>query len=162
MRAFWILACCIPSVAAADSPTDGLHLEGWYGKIGAETGVAFGDRGTSALLGGVATFVHINDDLEWIGLQTDLLSDGSGARWSFGPEAGRSIYGADFSYYGERVGDDTHHGVQARMKLTVGLASIYVRGTLTMEASALDVGLQLKAPVYVKRPKRLATAVAAR
>src|SRR5204863_9013124 len=82
--------------ASAD-PLDGLHLEGWYGKLGVESGVAFGrERGAAPLVGGVATFVHLNDDREWLGLQGDLLADGNGelttgARWSIGPEAGVSI-----------------------------------------------------------------------
>ena len=76
MRALPVVLVMTSRVAAADSLTDGLRVEGWYGKAGVETGAVFGrDRGASPLLGGVATLVHINDDLEWIGLQTDALVD---------------------------------------------------------------------------------------
>jgi hypothetical protein len=170
MRGF--LVCCavgLPSVAAAD-PLDGLRLEGWYGKLGVETGVAFGpERGTSPLLGGVATFVHINDQREWIGLQGDLLADGNGdrpagARWSFGPEAGVSIYGFDGGYYGERLDDVTRHGAQARVKLTIGIAALYARASYTPrgDAASFDLGMQLKAPVFIKRPRRTPVIVSRR
>src|SRR5688572_20647440 len=57
----------------------GLALEGWYGKVGLQSGVVFGrERGTSPLLGGTATFVRMNEHLEWYGLQGDLLIDWNG------------------------------------------------------------------------------------
>jgi len=155
---------------AAD-PLAGLNLEGWYGKLGVESGVAFGaERGTSAVVGGIATLVHINDRLEWIGLQGDLLADGNGrseagARWSIGPEAGVSIYGVDVSYMGRRLGGDTQHGLAVRAKLTVGLAAVYARASYTLvgaDTMEVDLGIQLKAPFWIKRPRRGAPAVAAR
>ncbi|MEO8705026.1 MAG: hypothetical protein ABI867_33545, partial [Kofleriaceae bacterium] len=153
----------VPHVAGAESLLEGLKLEGWYGKVGVESGVAFGrDRGASPLLGGVATLVHINDHLEWAGVQADLLVDwngdrDAGTRWSVGPEAGVSIWGADVSYFGERLEGDVHNGMQVRGKITVGLAAVYVRGAYAFggsDAAVLDVGLQLKAPVFIKRPRR--------
>jgi hypothetical protein len=158
-------------LAAADSLTDDLAVEGWYGKVGLETGVVFGrDRGTAPLLGGVATLVHINDDLEWVGMQADVLADwngdrDAGTRWSLGPEAGVFFYGADVSYFGERVDGATHHGLQIRAKLTLGYAAVYVRGAYALrgaDEASLDVGLQLKVPVLVRRPKRGSAAVARR
>ena len=78
----------------------------------------------------------------------------AGARWSVGPEAGVAVYGMDVSYFGERVDGDTRHGFQVRTKLTVGLVAVYVRGAYVLsgpEASSLDVGLQLKLPVFIAR-----------
>ena len=171
MRAFLIVAVLgQPEIVAAD-PLAGVHLEGWYGKLGVETGVAFGDgRGTSAVVGGIATLVHINDHHEWVGLQGDLLADGNGeleagARWSLGPEAGVSIYGVDVSYMGRRLEGVTQHGMQVRAKLTVGLAAVYARASYALvggEGMEVDIGLQLKAPFWIKRPRRGAPAVAAR
>jgi len=174
MRASWVVLLLVVTsrIATADSLTKGLKLEGWYGKVGLETGVVFArERGAAPLLGGVATFVHINDDFEWAGFQADLLADwngdrDAGARWSIGPEAGVYIYGADVSYFGERVEGAVHHGIQVRAKLTLGLAAVYVRGAYAMrgaDESSMEVGLQFKAPVLIKRPKRgPATAVARR
>jgi hypothetical protein len=170
MRGFLIaaLVAARPGFTSAD-PLEGLRLEGWYGKLGAETGVAFGrDRETSPLLGGVATLVHINDDLEWVGLQGDLLADGNGtsatgARWSFGPEAGVSVYGVDVGYFGARVDGATRHGLQVRAKLTVGLAAVYARASFSLvgaDTMDVDIGIQLKAPVWIRRPKRGAAIVA--
>jgi hypothetical protein len=151
------------SAANAGSLVDGLDLEGWYGKLGVETAVAFGpDRGTAPLLGGVGTLVHINDHLEWVGFQSDVLVDWNGdrpagTRWSVGPEAGVALWGADVSYFGQRTAGDNQHGLQVRGKLTAGLAAVYVRGAMVFDgdaATVIDVGLQLKAPVWIKRPKR--------
>lgn len=141
----------------------GLYLAGWYGKLGLESGVAFGRaRGAAPLLGAVATFVHMNRHLEWYGLQGDLLVDwngerDAGMRWSLGPELGVAVFGVDVSYFGERADGMTHHGFQVRAKLTVGLAAVYVRGAHALsgeEESSLEVGLQLKLPVYVARGRR--------
>jgi hypothetical protein len=167
------IACAVPRPAAADLRE--LALAGWYGKVGLETGVVFArERGTSALLGGVATLVRIDEDLEWYGLQADLLIDGNGegpagARWSVGPELGRSIFGFDVGYFGQRLdrGPDaaTHHGFQIRVKLTVGVAAVYVRTSYALigaDEAALDVGLQLKAPVWMRRRPPVVTPVAIR
>ncbi len=171
MRAFLIVAVLGQARIAAGDPLAGVHLEGWYGKLGVESGVAFGDgRGTSAVVGGIATLVHINDDREWVGLQGDLLADGNGelaagARWSLGPEAGVSIYGVDVSYMGRRLEGVTQHGMQVRAKLTVGLAAVYARASYALvngKGMDVDIGLQLKAPFWIKRPRRGAPAVAAR
>lgn len=154
--------CAAPRRAPAD-PLRGLHLEGWYGKIGLETGVAFArDRGTAPLLGGVATLVRLNEHLEWYGVQGDLMVDwngdrDAGARWSFGPEAGVSLYGVDVSYFGERIGGDTHHGMQVRAKLTAGIAAFYVRAAYVArggDETSIDAGLQLKLPVWIRRDRR--------
>ena len=176
MRCFLIaVVVTLPAIAAAD-PLAGLHLEGWYLKLGAESGVVIsrhssaGARGASPLVGGVMTLVHINDDREWAGLQADLLADGNdelptGARWSFGPEAGVSVYGVDVSYFGERVAGSTHHGMQVRAKLTVGLAAVYARASYALigaDETTVDIGIQLKAPIWMKRPKRGAATVARR
>jgi hypothetical protein len=170
MRPFLIIAVLSGAVPAAADPLAGINLEGWYGKLGVESGVAFGaERGTSAVVGGVVTLVHINERREWVGFQGDLLADGNGeleagARWSLGPEAGVSIYGVDVSYMGRRLEDETHHGLQVRSKLTVGLAAVYARASYTFgdDAMEVDIGLQLKAPFWIKRPRRGAPAVAAR
>jgi hypothetical protein len=164
MRGLLIAAIvAVPTLAAAESPLKGLKLEGWYGKVGVESGVVFArDRGTAPLLGGVATLVHINDQLEWVGFQADCLVDwngdrDAGMRWSAGPEAGIAIWGADVGYFGERVAGESHHGLQVRGKLTVGLAAVYVRGAYALGAAdeaSMDVGLQLKLPVLIKRPRR--------
>lgn len=155
-----VLAVAAPRRAHADLLHD-LELEGWYGKLGVETGVAFGrDRGASPVVGGVATVVHVDDDLNWAGLQGDLLLDGNaaspaGTRWSFGPEAGHSVFGFDLSYFGEHVpGDAYHHGLQTRAKLTVGVAAVYVRAGFVIaggDEASLEVGLQFKAPVWIRR-----------
>lgn len=165
MRAIPIAAALLIAhapVAAAD-PLAGVNLEGWYGKLGVESGVAFGaERGTSAVVGGVATLVHLNQRREWVGFQGDLLADGNGeleagARWSLGPEAGVSIYGVDVSYMGRRIDGATQHGMQVRAKLTVGLAAVYARASYTLigpgsdRAMEVDLGLQLKAPLWIKR-----------
>ncbi len=176
MRAFHrvlIVAVVSHAMPAAADPLAGINLEGWYGKLGVESGVAFGaERGTSAVVGGIVTIVHINDRREWVGFQGDLLADGNGqlgagARWSLGPEAGVSIYGVDVSYMGRRLDGATQHGMQVRAKLTVGLAAIYARASYAMvgsgsDAMEVDIGLQLKAPFWIKRPRRGAPAVAAR
>jgi hypothetical protein len=101
MRAFWIVAVLFtPNLANADLLRD-LQLEGVYGKLGVETGYAFSrDRGGSPLVGVVGTLVHMNDELEWHGIQADFTIDGNGTnkaggRWSIGPEAGVAIYGVD-------------------------------------------------------------------
>jgi len=157
--------------SASADPLAGVHLEGWYGKVGVESGVAFGrDRGAAPLVGGVATFVHINDDREWIGVQADALADSNGAldaglRWSLGPEAGVSIYGIDVSYFGERVEGATHHGLAVRAKLTVGVAALYARASFALRGAderTYDVGLQLKLPVVIRRPHRGAPTVVSR
>jgi hypothetical protein len=171
MRAFLIAPLLAVSAPASASPLDGLHLEGWYGKLGVESGVAFGaEREASPILGAVATFVHLNDRLEWVGFQGDLLADGNGerptgARWSFGPEAGVSIYGVDVGYFGRRLDDATQHGMQIRAKLTVGVAAIYGRVSYAMvgaDSMEVDLGIQLKAPIWKKRPRRGAPIVAGR
>ena len=44
-----------------------------------------------------------------------------------------------------------------RAKLTVGVAAIYLRTAHAMvgaDETSLDVGIQLKAPVFMKRKKR--------
>jgi len=157
------VAVCAYSRPAAAERYRGLHLEGWYGKVGLETGAVFArERAASPLLGAVATLVRMNDHLEWFGLQADLLADwngdrDAGGRWSFGPEAGVALYGVDVSYFGERVDGQTRHGFQARAKLTVGLAAVYLRGAYALsgvEASSLDVGLQLKLPVFISRNRK--------
>jgi hypothetical protein len=156
-----------PRPAAADTERfRGLYLEGWYGKVGLESGVVFArERGAAPTLGGAATLVHMNDHLEWYGLQGDLLVDWNGdrpagARWSLGPEFGVSLYGVDLSYFGEQADREIHHGFQARAKLTVGLAAVYLRGAYTLagasgeDESSLEAGLQLKLPVYMARHRR--------
>src|SRR5512147_107420 len=98
----WLAMMASASDAAAET-FHGLHLEGWYGKLGLETGVVFArERAASPLLGAAATFVRMNDHFEWYGLQADLLADwngdrDAGARWSVGPEAGVLLYGVDLS-----------------------------------------------------------------
>ena len=169
-----VLACAVPRIAAADR-LGALHLEGWYGKIGLESGVVFArERGASPLLGATATFVRMNEHLEWYGLQGDLLIDwngdrDAGFRWSLGPEFGVALYGIDLSYFGERTAGETHHGFQARAKLTVGLAALYVRGAYALsgvsvasggEESSLEVGLQLKLPVFIARNRRSMRSIA--
>lgn len=154
---------CLAARPAAAERLRGLHLAGWYGKIGLETGAVFArERDASPLLGATATFVRMNDDLEWMGLQADLLADwngdrDAGARWSVGPEVGVALYGVDVGYFGERVDGETRHGVAVRAKLTVGLAAVYVRGAYALsstEASSVDVGLQLKLPVIMARNRK--------
>ncbi len=171
MRASLIAIILIGASHAAADPLTGVNLEGWYGKLGVETGVAFGaERGTSPVVGGIATLVHINDRREWIGLQGDLLADGNGARgtsarWSIGPEAGVSIYGVDVSYMGRRLDGATQHGMALRAKLTVGVAAVYARASYSLvgaDEMEVDLGIQLKAPLWIKRRRRGATAVAAR
>jgi hypothetical protein len=122
-------------------------LEGWYGKVGVETGAVVArtgadDRGAAPLLGMVGTWVHINEHAEWVGIQGDFLLDWGGAarlgtRWSFGPELGVSVYGLDVGYHGERDDTGTRHGIQVRAKVTVGVAAIYVRSAFTAPARSL-------------------------
>lgn len=168
-----VLATCAVPRAAAAAPFRGLRLEGWYGKIGLESGVAFArERGASPTLGGAATFVHLDDHLEWYGLQGDLLVDwngagDAGARWSLGPELGVSLYGLDISYFGERAAGQTNHGFQVRPKLTIGLVALYLRGGFAVtgaEETSLEVGLQVKLPVFIARHRRTprSTGLAAR
>jgi hypothetical protein len=157
-----LAVCAVPRPAAAER-FRGLYLEGWYGKLGVESGVVFGrERGAAPLLGAAATFVRMNDHLEWYGLQGDLAVDwngdrDAGARWSLGPELGVAVYGVDLSYFGERTDGEAHHGLQARAKLTVGLAAVYLRGAWTLagaDETSLEAGLQVKLPVYVARNRR--------
>lgn len=169
MRRSWILVATLatPAVAAADSLPRSLALEGWYGKLGVETGVAFGrERGAAPLVGVVATVVEITDDLDWYGVSADLLVDGNGAadagaRWAIGPQLGRSIFGMEAGYFGERVaaggmGPATRHGLQVRAKLTVGVAAVYLRGTYAPrpDETSVELGMQLKAPVWIRRSPR--------
>ncbi|MCW5804523.1 MAG: hypothetical protein KIT31_19285 [Deltaproteobacteria bacterium] len=149
--------------ARADSLVSALRLEGTYLKVGLETGVVFNrERERAPLLGGVVTLVRANNDYEWYGLQADLLADGNGARdagarWSLGPEAGVSVFGADVSYCGERLDGATRHGLAVRTKLTVGVVAVYARGSYLWsgaDAASIDVGVQLKLPVLMKRPRR--------
>ena len=164
-RAFLVLALVTPAATArADSLVDALRLEGWYGKLGVESGVVFArERDAAPLLGAAATFVHSNNNNEWMGLQADLLADwngdrDTGLRWSLGPEAGVLVYGADVGYFGERVDGENRHGMQVRTKLTVGLAALYVRAAFTVtpvETRSFDAGIQLKLPVYIKRPRKV-------
>jgi hypothetical protein len=162
LSAVAVLVCAAPGAAAADRLRD-LHLEGWYGKLGLETGVVFArERAAAPLLGATATFVRMNDHLEWFGLQGDVLVDwngdrDAGARWSLGPEFGVALYGVDVSYFGERAEAGTSHGFQVRAKLTVGVAAVYLRGGFALsgaESSSLETGLQLKLPVFVARQRR--------
>jgi hypothetical protein len=162
LAAVALATCAVPRAAAAET-LRGLHLEGWYGKIGLESGVVFArERGAAPILGGTATFVRMNDHLDWYGLQGDLLVDwngdrDAGGRWSLGPELGRSLYGIDISYFGERTDGATHHGFQLRAKLTVGLAAVYLRGAYALtgaDESSLETGLQVKLPVFIARPRR--------
>lgn len=160
MRAFLIAALCLaPRIASADLIRD-LRLEGTYAKVGVETGVAFGgNREASPLAGVCATLVHMNDDLEWAGIQADFVVDWNGdekagGRWSIGPEAGVSIYGVDLSYFGRRIDMGTHHGLQIRAKLTVGVAAVYFRAAHTLvgaDETTFDIGLQVKTPVWARR-----------
>jgi hypothetical protein len=158
----WLAVLTSASPAAAET-FHGLHLEGWYGKLGLETGVVFArERAASPLLGAAATFVRMNDHFEWYGLQADLLADwngdrDAGARWSVGPEAGVLLYGVDLSYFGERVDGASHHGFQARAKVTVGVAAIYLRAAYVLvggDETSLDTGIQLKLPVFTRRDRR--------
>jgi len=162
LAAIALAACAVPRAAAAET-FHGLHLEGWYGKVGIESGVVFArERGASPILGATATFVRVNEHLEWYGLQGDLLVDwngdrAAGARWSLGPELGVAFYGIDLSYFGERTDGDTHHGFQARAKLTLGLVAVYFRGAYALsgeDESSLETGLQVKLPVFIARDRR--------
>jgi hypothetical protein len=163
MRGFWsaVVLIAVPRTASAELPD--LKLEGYYGKLGVQTGYAFSrERGSSPHVGVVGTFVHINEHLEWYGFQSDFTIDWNGdqkagGRWSFGPEAGVAIYGVDLSYFGQRVDDGFQHGMQIRAKLTVGVAAIYLRTSHALvgaDETSFDVGLQLKKPVFVRRKKR--------
>jgi hypothetical protein len=171
MRALLIAVVLIWAGDATADPLAGVNLEGWYGKLGVESGVAFGaERGTSAVVGGIVTLVHLNERREWLGLQGDLLADGNGARsagarWSIGPEAGVSIYGVDVSYMGRRIDGATQHGMALRAKLTVGIAAIYARASYALvgaDEMEVDIGIQLKAPVWIKRPRRTTPVVVTR
>jgi hypothetical protein len=161
LAALALATCAVPRATAA--PLRGLHLDGWYGKLGLESGVAFArDRGASPTLGAAATFVHLDHHLEWYGLQGDLLLDwngdrDAGSRWSLGPELGTSLYGLDISYFGERTAGQTHHGFQVRPKLTIGLVALYLRGSFAVtgtDETSLEAGLQVKLPVFIARHRR--------
>jgi hypothetical protein len=55
--------------------------------------------------------------------------------------------------------------MQVRAKLTVGLAAVYARASYALvgeDEMTVDIGIQLKAPVWMKRPKRGAAMVARR
>ena len=92
----------------------------------------------------------------------------AGARWSLGPEAGVSIYGVDVSYMGRRQTGETQHGLQvsreAHRRTRRGLRACELRDDRpgARDAMEVDIGLQLKAPFWIKRPRRGAPAVAAR
>lgn len=165
MRRVLIVAvmCAAPRLASADSLLDAIHLEGWYAKVGVESGIAFArERGTSPTLGGALTVVHANNSLEWFGIQADVLADwngdrDTGMRWSAGPEAGVFIVGSDVSYFGERVDGQIRHGMQVRVKLTTGIAALYLRGAQLWsgdDATSIEIGMQLKLPVLIKRHRR--------
>jgi hypothetical protein len=141
-----------------------MRLEGTYLKLGVETGMAFNrERERGVLFGGVMTLVKANNQYEWYGLQADALVDGNGdsptgARWSLGPEAGVSVFGADVSYCGERFDGETRHGIAVRTKLTVGVVALYARGSFLFsgpDSASIDIGIQLKLPVLMKRPRRV-------
>jgi hypothetical protein len=162
MRGFWIAVVLGLAPRAASADLSDLKLEGTYGKLGAQTGYAFSrERGSSPHVGVVGTFVHINEFLEWYGVQADLTVDGNGdhkagGRWSFGPEAGVAVYGVDISYFGQRIDTGVQHGMQIRTKLTVGVAAVYLRASHAMingDETSFDIGLQLKKPVFVRRKK---------
>jgi hypothetical protein len=144
--------------ARADGPVGALPYigDGWYGKLGVQLGTAFArDRGAGLVAGGVFTLVKLKD-MDWYGLQADLMLDtngdaDSGARWSIGPEFGHLILGADVSYFGERVEGETRHGLAARGKLTLGFFAVYLRfGYLNADADpySMEVGLQIKLPIF--------------
>lgn len=169
MRPVWIVVallgafCAVPREAAADSLLDSIRLEGWYAKVGIESGIAFArERGTSPTLGGALTIVHANNSLEWFGVQADVLADwngdrDTGMRWSVGPEAGVFIVGSDVSYFGERLDGQIRHGMQVRVKLTTGIAALYLRGAQLWngdDATSIEIGMQIKLPVLIKRHRR--------
>ncbi len=161
-----VVAALALTTAAATARADdhgSWSITGTYFKFGVEAGDAFArDRGNDLFAGPVLSIVHINDDLLWYGLQTDVIVDGNGdadagIRWSFGPELGKVLFGGDLSYTGERVSGTTYHGLAGRVKLTVGLAALFLRYSYLFDspdANVVDVGIQLKLGYPLNEKKR--------
>jgi hypothetical protein len=123
---------------------------GVEGAIGNATG-----RGWTLLLGPAATYTHINRSLWWYGMQADVLGDFSGGtaispRWTIGPQFGLAVLGGDLSYYGQAFDGLVFHGAAIRLKLTIGVAALYVRYGHLPEAGhhSFDFGAQLKLPIF--------------
>lgn len=135
-------------------------------KVGAEAAIGSATgRGTSLMFGAAATYTHINHDLIWYGIQADVLADWNGdlllpsersspvalsPRWTVGPQLGIAIIGGDVSYYGQAFDGVVFHGAAVRLKLTIGVAALYVRYGYLPEADhhSFDFGAQLKFPIY--------------
>jgi len=145
MRWLWLLL--LASTAHADGGD--FHVAGNVGKVGLYTGGVFArDRGAGFLFGGVATFVHLDDDLKWVGIQADVGLDtnghvDTGLRWTLGPEAGYAVFGGQAGYFGERVNGDTRAGMFGGIKITVGFVALYLRGTKILSSRDDDVGIEI-------------------
>jgi hypothetical protein len=168
MKAFHALAISVvflgllfpAGIARADDHSK-VDIDGWYFKPGLElSAIGLRDRGAGLAIGPVLSLVYLDeksDVLPWYGIQADVLVDSNGdadagARWSLGPQAGVVIFGGDVSYFGERVGGQTYHGIAGRAKLSFVLFGFYVRVAHVFDSPD---GTSLEGGAYIKLPIRL-------
>lgn len=127
-------------------------LQGVYLMPGASVGARFaGEDGAGLLLGGEVSLVSQNVNFFWFGAYVDGVYDfaAEGTRISLGPELGWSAFGLDAGYVFESGPGRQTHGVAVRPMLTIGLASLYVRGVQQFGDSDrfVELGLLFKYPV---------------
>lgn len=127
-------------------------LQGMYLMPGASVAARFaGEDGAGLLLGGELSLVSHYVNFFWFGGYVDGLYDFAAerARLSVGPELGWSAFGLDAGYVLESAPGRWTHGVSVRPMLTIGLASLYVRGVQQFGTSDrfMELGVLLKYPV---------------
>jgi hypothetical protein len=119
--------------------------------VGLSTGYAVhDDPANGGLFGGELSIAHITDTGLWYGGYLDFIHDfGSDTeRLSVGPEIGWNYLGVDAGFVLEN-GDRLRPGVALRPLLTMGIASLGIRGVKTFGdggGAFVELGFLLKIP----------------
>jgi len=156
------VACSIPSIAHADA---GPKIEsGLYLPIGVTIGGAFGDdRSGGLVIGGEASLAYLHASSGfWGGLYGDALYDTgiSGARYTFGPEVGVSIFGFDGGLAVQKANGKTEWGWTGRALVTFSILAGYIRlahfSNAEISPGQIEVGIlfKLPAPLWTEVRKR--------
>ncbi len=127
-------------------------LQGTYLMPGVSVASRFaGEDGAGLVLGGELSMAWQNVNFFWFGGYADGVYDFAAgrARVSVGPELGWSAFGLDAGYVVESGAERWTHGVSVRPMLTIGLASLYVRGIqqFGVPDRFVELGILFKYPV---------------
>ena len=164
-RLFASAAAAIVTFVAADAFADfgPKFNDDWFLPVGVNAAAAFGNSSRSAgFVGGLeASFVHINRDLDWMGVYGDASYDTGiqRTRLTLGPEIGTAFLGVDGGFAMLLGGDKPYAGFVLRPMLTFSLVTIYGRfvdfpGEPTNTAWG-ELGVLIKIPIpIVETPAR--------